>query len=176
VATLHRLPTFTKEGTVHVVVESPRGSGVKLKYEPKLGVMTFGRTLPHGVVFPFDFGFVPSTRADDGDPLDAMILCDVPTFPGVVVACRPIGVVHASQNEEGTKERVRNDRVIFVATRDHRSADVKDASDLPSRVRKELETFFNAAVALEGKQLEILGWGSARAAHDAVMRSRTRRR
>ena len=97
VALLHRLPTFTsaKDRTVHVVVECPRGTSAKLKYEPKLGAMTFGRSLPSGVVFPHDFGFVPSTKAEDGDPLDAMILGEITTAPGVVVVCRPVAIFEA---------------------------------------------------------------------------------
>jgi inorganic pyrophosphatase len=172
VASLHRLPVFTKDGAVHVVVECPRGSAVKLKWEPKLGVMTLSRTLPHGVVYPFDFGFIPSTLAEDGDPLDAMIVCDAPTFPGVVVGCRPIGVFRASQKGEGKKKRVRNDRVIFVAASDRRGGDLKDVSDLPARAREELEAFFIASVALEDKELEVLGWGDVREARAAVERSR----
>ena len=175
VARLHRLPVFTRDGAVHVVVESPRGASAKLKYDPDLGAMTFGRPLPHGLVFPFDFGFVPSTLAEDGDPLDAMILCDAPTYPGVVVACRPIGVVVASQLAAGgrsRKTRVRNDRVICVAVDDVRREHLLDAEALPERVRGEIAAFFLAAVAFEGKDVEILGWGDARAARRAIDRAR----
>lgn len=173
VAPLHRLPAFAKDGSLHVVVESPRGAQVKLKYEPSLGAMTLVRPLPHGLVFPFDFGFVPSTQAADGDPLDAMILCDAPTFPGVVVACTPIAIVEASQREKtrGSKKRVRNDRVICVARDDARSEHLRSSRDLPARVRGEISAFFLAAVAFEGKDLEILGWGDARAAKRAIERA-----
>lgn len=174
VALLHRLPTFTsaKDRSVHVVVECPRGSSAKLKYEPKLGAMTFGRPLPAGVVFPHDFGFVPSTKAEDGDPLDAMVLGEITTAPGVVVVCRPVAIFEASQKEEGKRERVRNDRVMFVASTDERTSHVKDLVDLPERLRDELAAFFLAAVKLEGKDLHVLGWGGAKAAANAIDKAR----
>jgi inorganic pyrophosphatase len=172
---LDQLPTWDPEGkALTVVVESPRGSGVKLKYEPDLGAMTLSRPLPLGVVFPFEFGFVPRTRAEDGDPLDAAVLMDVATYPGVVLRCRPIGVLRVSQKSK--KGRVRNDRLVTVAEDDRRRAHVKDVIDLASRERDEIERFFVAAVALEGKALELLGWGDARAAREAVEKARLPRR
>ena len=166
---LDQLPTWDEKGVLNVVVESPRGSGVKLKYEPALGAMTLSRPLPLGVVFPFEFGFVPRTHASDGDPLDAAVLLDVGTFPGTVLRCRPIGVLRASQ--KGEKGRVRNDRLITIAEDDRRRAHLKEASELAARERDEIERFFFAAVALEGKELELLGWGDARAAREAVEKS-----
>jgi inorganic pyrophosphatase len=147
---------------VHVVVECPRGSSAKLKYDPRLDAMTLSRTLPFGVVFPYDFGFVPSTRAEDGDPLDGIILCEASTFPGVVIACRQIGVIQASQRDKGSdvKRRVRNDRVVFIAGGDHRSEILREASELAERVRDELAAFFIAA----------------RAATSAIERARTKGR
>jgi inorganic pyrophosphatase len=89
------LPSYAKDGSLHVVVESPRGSQVKVKYEPELGAFTLSRPLVLGLRYPYDWGFVPGTRADDGDPLDAMLLFDLPTYPGLVIPCRPIGVLEA---------------------------------------------------------------------------------
>lgn len=168
--TLDQLPTWDEKGVLNVIVESPRGSGVKLKYEPEIGAMTMSRPLPLGVTFPFEFGFVPRTRAEDGDPIDAAVLLDVATFPGVVLRCRPIAVLRASQR--GTKGRVRNDRLVTIASEDRRRAHVKDVTELEAREKNEIERFFVAAVALEGKELELLGWGDARAARDAVEKAR----
>lgn len=172
---LDRLPTWDEKGVLNVVVESPRGSGVKLKYDPQLGAMTLSRPLPLGVVFPFEFGFAPQTRAGDGDPLDVAVLMDVGTFPGVVLRCRPVGVVRASQKaQDGSDARVRNDRLVAIAVDDRRRAHVKEAADLSARERDEIERFFVAAVALEGKDLELLGWGDARAARLAIDKARGR--
>ena len=112
VADLEKLPTYAKDGATHVVVDAPRGSLVKLKYEPALKAFLFHKTLPLGLIYPYDSGFVPSTRADDGDPLDAMVVFDAPTWPGVVIPSRPIGVVRITQIESGEREPVRHDRII----------------------------------------------------------------
>lgn len=167
---LDELASWSGQGSLHVVIETPRGSGAKLKFDPELGAMTLSRPLPLGVVYPFDFGFVPRTRAEDGDPLDAAVLLDVATFPGVVLRCRLIGIVRASQ--KGRRGgRVRNDRLITIAEGDRRRAHVREAADLPEREREEVEQFLHAAVALEGKDLALLGWGDATEAREAVARA-----
>jgi inorganic pyrophosphatase len=164
---LEELASWSADGVLHVVVETPRGSGVKLKFDPELGAMTLSRPLPLGVVYPFDFGFVPRTLGEDGDPLDAAVLLDVGTFPGVVLKCRPIGIVRASQKSADGR-RVRNDRLITVADGDRRRAGMLEARDLGPRARDELEQFLFASVALEGKELALLGWGDAAEARAAV--------
>src|SRR3954467_9288837 len=100
---LQKLPSRAGDGALHVVVESPRGSTVKLKYEPKLGAFTISRPLVLGLRYPYDWGFIPSTKAADGDPLDAMILLDAPTFPGVVVPCRPVVLIKVEQKKKDGK-------------------------------------------------------------------------
>lgn len=172
---LDQLPTWEAKDVLNVVVESPRGSGVKLKYDAELGAMTLSRPLPLGVVFPFEFGFAPQTKAGDGDPLDVAVLMDAGTAPGVVLRCRCIGVLRASQSGKAGR-RERNDRVVAIACADRRRADLEEVSALPLREREEIERFFVAAVALEGKELQILGWGDARAAREAVEKARTRTR
>ena len=113
---LAAIPTFASDDIFHVIVEAPRGSTLKLKYEPRWEAMSVSRPLPAGVSFAFDWGFVPSTEASDGDPLDALLLWDVPSFPGVVVPCRAIGVLQVEQNRRNRdpSERIRNDRVLSV--------------------------------------------------------------
>jgi len=94
---LDQIPARTAGG-FHVVVESPRGSPVKLKYDPELSCIVSGRPLPLGFVYPYDWGFVPGTRAPDGDPVDALVFWEVPTFPGIVLRCRALGVLEVEQD------------------------------------------------------------------------------
>src|SRR5690349_17889552 len=107
---LSGLPTRSKTGGFHVVVESPRGSRAKLKYDPGLRAFTFSRPLVAGLRYPYDWGFIPGTTAEDGDPLDAMVFSDVSTFPGVVIECRALAVIRLRQNRKTASGRERNDR------------------------------------------------------------------
>src|SRR4029453_9457458 len=108
------LGPFDKEsGYVNAIIDTPKGSRNKFKYDDKLGLFKLGGALPLGAVFPFDFGYVPSTKGGDGDPLDILILMDEPAFPGCLVPAKLIGVIEAEQTEGG--ETTRNDRLIAVA-------------------------------------------------------------
>jgi inorganic pyrophosphatase len=170
---LAAIPAFVSGDIFRVVVEAPRGSNVKLKYEPQWETMTLSRPLPTGVVFPFDWGFVPSTQNADGDPVDAMVLWDVASYPGVVLECRAIGVLQVEQNRvnHDSSERVRNDRIVSIPVEARREHDLKDVSALPVRVRQELEQFALTATALEGKALQIIGWGDGPAALELIRRT-----
>ncbi|MGZ6163994.1 MAG: inorganic diphosphatase, partial [Myxococcaceae bacterium] len=109
---LDRLPTWAKKHLVNVVVEAPRDSRLKLKYDPELQAITWGHPLPIGFAYPYDWGFIPSTVAPDGDPLDALVLSELPSYPGVVVPCRPFGVMLLE--ERRARRRERNDRLVVV--------------------------------------------------------------
>lgn len=143
---LHKLETFAGEGVFHVVVESPRGADVKLKYSPELGAMSISRPLVLGVTYPCDWGFVPSTRGPDGDAIDAAVWWDVTTYPGVVIPCRPLAVVRVEQNRADGFGRLRNDRVLAVPVAARREM------PLAARVRQEIEQFFLAVTVLENKE------------------------
>jgi inorganic pyrophosphatase len=151
-----KLPTWDHNGYIHAVVETPRGSTCKLDFDPDLGVFTLAKPLMAGLSYPFDWGFVPSTKAPDGDPLDVLIIHDAKTYPGVVLKCRPVGILEVEQTSDGKRER--NDRIFAVPDRSPVETDLKDIRDLPSRAREEFEEFFRATNVLENKDLKFLGW------------------
>lgn len=162
---LIELPTFDENGDVHVVVESPRGSSLKLKYDPERGVFGLSRPLVAGLRYPYDWGFVPSTHGPDGDPIDAMVVWEETSFPGLMLACRLVGVLEVEQNSElrrGTRHR--NDRLIAVPVKAPRCERIRDVTDLDPRLRDELESFFLSTTTFEAKALKILGWSGASAA------------
>jgi inorganic pyrophosphatase len=168
---LDRIPTFAEPDIFHVVVESPRGSAIKLKYRADLDAMSISRPLVTGLVYPYDWGFVPSTRGEDGDPVDAALFWDVATFPGVVVPSRALAVIQVEQNRADGKGRARNDRILAVPIHARREAELTSALSLPKRIRDELEQFFMAATVLEGKDPKILNWAGPDAAL-ALLQSR----
>jgi inorganic pyrophosphatase len=109
-----------------------------------------------GLAYPYDWGFIPSTKAEDGDPLDVLIIHDAKTFPGVVLRCKAVGILEVEQKSKGKNER--NDRVFAVPDRSPLETELEDIRRLPSRAREELEQFFRATNALEDKQIVFLGW------------------
>ena len=173
---LAAIPAFASDNIVHVIVEAPRGSTLKLKYDPKWEAMSVSRSLPLGVTFPFDWGFVPSTVGADGDPLDALLLWDVPSYPGVVIPSRPIGVLQVEQNRttRTPSERIRNDRILAIPVEARCEQGITDLVAFPARVRQELEQFTIAATALEGKDVRVVGWADAAAALKLIQDSVTR--
>ncbi|MBV9999007.1 MAG: inorganic diphosphatase [Verrucomicrobia bacterium] len=151
------LPSYSEDGSVHAVVEAPKGCLLKLKYDSKLGTFTVSRALPLGLSYPFDWGFIPSTKGPDGDPVDALILHAGSTYPGVVLACRLIGVVEMDEdNEQGRRER--NDRLIVKPRWPDHLGEFKEASELPARLREEVEQFFLSTTFFSAKNAKVLGW------------------
>lgn len=157
---LHDLSLRDDRGTLRVVVEVPRGSAVKLKYDEHTGTFLWSRTLTLGVCFPYDFGFFPQTLAGDGDALDALIYAEASSYPGVVVPGRAIGTLRVEQMRPGQPVK-RNDRVLVVPVNDHRGDGLRDIDQVATRVRKELEAFFSASLALTGKTVRFRGWADA---------------
>jgi inorganic pyrophosphatase len=155
-ANLQKLPAWADAGHVHAVVETPRGSRAKLEYDSKLRAFTLSKPLIAGLTYPYDWGFIPSTKAPDGDPLDVLIIHDAATYPGLVLKCVPIGVLELVQEKKGRKER--NDRLFVVPDRSPFEGDLHDIRKLPPRAVKELEEFFKATNALEAKRLDFKGW------------------
>jgi inorganic pyrophosphatase len=160
------LPAFTKDGAVQVVVETPRGSRAKFAYDPKLETFILSKSLLTGLTYPHDWGFVPSTKADDGDPLDIMVIHDAATFPGIVLTCRVIGVLQIEQKSKSKVER--NDRLFAVPRRSHSELGLRDVRALSKPIRQELEKFFIATDELEDKKLVIIGWKGPKNAIKAI--------
>jgi inorganic pyrophosphatase len=156
---LIKLPTWADKEHIYAVIETPRGSSCKLEFDPELLVFTLAKPLMAGLTYPYDWGFIPSTEADDGDPLDVLVVHDAQTYPGVVLRCKPIGVLEVLQRTKGKEER--NDRVFAVPDRSPHESDLDDVRHLPSRAVEELEQFFRATNALENKDLDFLGWRGA---------------
>lgn len=140
-AILSEIAPFTEDGDVRVVIETPRGSRNKYSYDPECDCMQLSTVLPEGMVFPYDFGFVPSTLGQDGDPLDILILMDEPVVPGCIVRARLIGAIEAEQKEKH-EDWTRNDRLIAVATHAQTHNGARKLTDLRPHLVKEIKEFF----------------------------------
>lgn len=141
---------------LRVVIETPKGSRNKFAFNAKERIFELKKVLPSGMAFPYDFGFVPSTLAGDGDPIDVLVLMDEPAFPGCALSCRPIGVIEGEQIGKND-QKDRNDRIVAIEKDAHSWEDVKTVSDLGKQFSKELEEFFVNYHRLIGKQYRILG-------------------
>ena len=144
------LSPFSKDGEIHVFIDTPKGSRNKYKYDVEYKLFTLGGVLPAGAVFPFDFGYVPSTEGGDGDPLDVLVLMDEPAFVGCLVPSRLLGVIEADQTEQG--QITRNDRLIAVAANARDHGDLQSLDQLNDNLLHEIEHFFISYNAAKGKQ------------------------
>ena len=140
--------------TITAVVETPKGSAQKYDYDPDNKGFKLKKIMPAGMVFPFDFGFIPHTLGEDGDPLDIIIISEFQSFPGCIMDCRIIGGITAEQTEKG--KTIRNDRFISVPEASQMFAHVKEIKDIPRDVINQLETFFINYNELEGKKFKPL--------------------
>lgn len=144
--------------TISVMIETPKGSRQKYHYDESTRIISLKKILPQGMVFPFDFGFIPGTKGEDGDPLDLIILSELASFPGCQQECRLIGGFKAKQSADkpGGKQ-IRNDRFFAVPVLSDVFQHVETLSDLPEKVMDETEQFFIQYNKLEGKKFEVLG-------------------
>jgi inorganic pyrophosphatase len=149
-------PKDSESGDLRVVIETPKGSRNKFKYDPQCDCFELGFALPEGMLFPYDFGFIPSTIGDDGDPLDILVLMDSPGIPGCVVRARLIGVIEAKQKEK-RGGWVKNDRLIAVATHAQLHETTKSLGDLRPHLVEEIKEFFVNYNELRGRKFKPLG-------------------
>jgi inorganic pyrophosphatase len=154
---LSETPTFDKkDGAVRAVIETPKGSPNKYDYNPECDCFELATTLPEGMTFPFDFGFIPSTIGEDGDPLDILVLMDFPVIPGCVLRARLVGCIQAEQKDDG-ENWARNDRLIAIAKHARTHAGVKTLKDLRPHLLDEIKAFFVQYNRLHGKRFKPIG-------------------
>src|SRR6476646_6993425 len=147
-------PFDGETGQLNVVIDTPKGSRNKFKFDSQRRMFKLSGVLPVGASFPFDFGYIPSTQADDGDPLDVLILMDEPAFTGCLVPSQLIGVIECEQTENGVTAR--NDRLIAVAVGSRNHSDIRSLADLNQNLVEEIEHFFVSYNEARGKRFVIL--------------------
>jgi inorganic pyrophosphatase len=137
-----------------IIIETPRNSPVKYKYEPDLEGFRMLKALSPGLVFPYDFGFIPGTKGEDGDPLDVLVISEFPSFPGCVIDCRIIGCLQAEQTKKD--QMLRNDRFLAVPEFSIQYEQVNTLDDLSAKTIDAVEIFFTTYLAAEGKKTKWL--------------------
>lgn len=147
---------------INTVVEIPRGSHNKFEYDETLNAIRLDRVLHSSVVYPTEYGFVPETRAEDGDHLDVLVLTTDPLFPGCVLSVRPIGV--ADMEDDKGKDW----KVLAVAEHDPRYAEIKELSDIPTHRLNEIQNFFEVYKQLENKTVTFNGWLDRQKAYEVI--------
>jgi inorganic pyrophosphatase len=173
---IENIPAFVKKSSreVHAIIETPRGSQNKYDYDPKHSLFGLGTPLPPGFAFPHDFGFIPSTLGDDGDPIDVLVLMDDRSFPGCLVKARLIGVFEAEEsNKSGA---VRNDRLVAVASESYEHRDTKKLRDIPQSLRKGIVDFFVAYNRERGKEFRFLAERGPATAEELVRKGIRKRK
>lgn len=165
-----KLPsTFTKSKKyINAIIETPKGSAAKYDYDEGTQMFQLKKILPEGMVFPFHFGFIPYTQAEDGDPMDVLVLLDELSWPGCIIKSRVIGVMEATETKGNTT--VRNDRLIATASASEKYNKIKNLSLMDDYLVKEIENFFNTYTNLEKKEFKILGKKDAGAAMKLIQK------
>ena len=154
---------------VDVIIETPKGSAEKYDYVPDTPFFKLSKILPSGMVFPYDFGFIPKTKGEDGDPLDVIVISEFNSFPGVIIKCRIIGALTAEQSAESKSNKmIRNDRFLAVPKCSNIFQDIKELKDLPKQTTDQLEQFFVEYNKLEQKKFEPLGKADRKAAWQLI--------
>jgi inorganic pyrophosphatase len=161
---LHKIPPQPKEGVLNVLIEIPAGSKNKYEFDKELGAFALDRVLYSAVQYPYDYGFIPNTLADDGDPLDGLVMMDQPTFPGCIIPARPLGMLLMIDGGD------RDEKLLCVPAKDPRYANYKSLADVPQHRLDEIAEFFRTYKNLEKKVTEIQGWEGLEAVNALVAR------
>jgi len=158
---------------INVIVETARGSRNKFAYDEDACLFRLTKVLPEGMAFPHDFGFVPSTLAEDGDPLDVLVLMDEPAFAGCLITCHVLGAIlgDQAQSRKPRARAVRNDRIVAVALASRTHEDLRALDDLNESMLAQVEAFFVHYHATLGKRYRLLGRQGPQAAWRLVERA-----
>ena len=151
-----------KRHVCRAIIETPKGCRNKFDYDPDSGLFMLGGLLPEGMMFPFDFGFIPSTLGEDGDPLDILVLMDAAAHVGCLIDVRIIGVIKAEQTEDGNTEN--NDRLLGVAVHSYDHEDLDSINDVSKTMLDQLEEFFISYNKQRGKKFKVTGTGGQKKA------------
>jgi len=151
-----------KNRVCRAIIETPKGCRNKFDYDPDSGLFMLGGLLPEGMMFPFDFGFIPSTLGEDGDPLDIMVLMDAPAHVGCLIDVRIIGVIMAEQIEDGKSET--NDRLLGVTVHSYDHEHLKSIGEVSTTLLNQVEEFFVSYNHQRGKKFRITGTGGPKKA------------
>jgi inorganic pyrophosphatase len=138
--------------TITAVIETPKGNAEKYNYDPNAKFFKLKKILPTGMVFPYDFGFIPDTKGEDGDPLDIIVISEFESFPGCMVECRIIGAIIAEQSVK--KKIIRNGRFLAIPVHAKSFSNIKSIEELPQQMMEELEQFFVTYNEIEGKKFK----------------------
>ena len=172
---LETLPLPAAGDRFPAVIEASQGTRSKFKYQPAEDVFALSHVLPPGLVFPLDFGFLPSTRGEDGDPLDVLVFGDEPLPTGALVDVRIVGVIEAEQRNETDARPRRNDRILGVAESSHRFGRCRTLEDIGAPALDAIESFFVLYNRLRGRIFEPRGRRDAQTAI-ALIRAGERKR
>jgi inorganic pyrophosphatase len=151
-----------KKGACRAIIETPKGCRNKFDFDRDSNLFKLGGLLPEGMMFPFDFGFIPSTLGEDGDPLDILVLMDAPAHVGCLIEVRLIGIINAEQTEDGKTET--NDRLLGVAIHSYDHEDLESISDVSKTTLDQLEAFFISYNKQRGKKFKVTGTGGPKKA------------
>ena len=151
-----------ERGTCRAIIETPRGCRNKFDFDPDSNLFMLAGLLPEGMMFPFDFGFIPSTLGEDGDPLDILVLMDAPAHVGCLIEVRLIGVISAEQTQDGKKET--NDLLLGVAVHSYDHEHIETIDDVSRRLLSQLEEFFVSYNKQRGRKFRVTGTGGPRKA------------